>query len=71
MTRAERPAGARAEHSAVPAGYQGDDARAKWKAALAAHNAALRRGARRPRGGKYRAGMARRMPPEPDGDDAA
>jgi hypothetical protein len=38
------PAGARAGLSAAPAGDQGGDGRAQWKAALAAHNAAKRRG---------------------------
>lgn len=67
--RGDVPAGARAELSAAPAGDQ--DGRALWKAALAAHNAALRRRTGRRKGGGYRAGMARRPPPEPDGDDAA
>jgi hypothetical protein len=64
----KRPAGARAEHSAVPAGNQGDDARAKWKAALAAHNAALRRGRFTRAAKKTGPGMIRRPPP---GDDNA
>lgn len=62
------PAGARADHSAGPAG---DHARDTWRKALAAHNARARRGTARRRRGDYRAGMARRPPPPPDGDDAA
>jgi hypothetical protein len=66
------PAGARAEPSAAPAGDQGGDGRARWKAAAAAHNAALRRRTGRKAGSSpYRAGMARRPPPPPDGDQAA
>ncbi len=72
MTRAERPAGARAELSAAPAGYQDGDARARWKAALAAHGAALRRGRFTRAAGKTGPGMIRKMPDgPPDGDDAA
>jgi hypothetical protein len=51
-----------------PAGFQGGDARAKWKAALAAHNAAKRRGRFTRAAKKTGPGMIRRMP---DGDDAA
>lgn len=68
----DRPAGARAESSTVPAGIQGEDARAKWKAALAAHNAALRRGRFTRAAKKAGPGMIRKMPDEPtDGDGAA
>ena len=67
----ETPAGAgRDAARAAPAGTSGQDGRARWKAAVAAHNAALRRRAGRRKSG-YRAGMARRPPPEPDGDEAA
>jgi hypothetical protein len=67
------PAGARAEPSAALAGFQGGDARAKWKAALAAHNAAKRRGRVRRAARQPGPGMIRRPPPEPppDGDQAA
>jgi hypothetical protein len=71
-TRADVPAGARAELSAVPAGTTPDFV-VQWKAALrlAAHIAALRRRTGRKAGSsRYRAGMARRPPP-PDGDQAA
>jgi len=66
--RVTRPAGARAESSAAPAGYQGEDARARWKAALAARSAALRRGRFSRAAGKTVPGMIRKMP---DGDDDA
>jgi hypothetical protein len=67
----EPPAGA-ADDSAVPAGFQGGDARAQWKAALAAHNAAGRRGRHRRAARQPGPGMIRKPPPEPpDGGDAA
>jgi len=65
------PAGARAELSAAPAGFQGGDARARWKAALAAHNAAKRRGRFTRAAKKTGPGMIRKPPPGTDGDDAA
>ncbi len=75
-TRRELPAGARAEVSAAPAGYRGEDARAAWRKALAEQAKARRRAAGRyarqadrAAGGRYRAGMSRRMPP--GGDDTA
>jgi hypothetical protein len=61
------PAGVRAGDSAALAGDQGEDARAKWKAALAAHNAAKRRGRFTRAGKKTGPGMIRRPPPEGDG----
>ena len=64
--RVTRPAGARAGLSAAPAGDQGGDARAKWKAALAAHNAAKRRGRFTRAAKKTGPGMIRRPPPEGD-----
>jgi len=64
--RVTRPAGARAELSAVPAGYQGGDARARWKAALAARSAALRRGRFTRAAGKTGPGMIRKPPPGSD-----
>lgn len=69
--RENEPAGARAEPSAAPAGDQDSDGRARWKAALTAHQATRRRRTGRRRTGGYRAGMARRPPPPPDGDQAA
>lgn len=67
----QTPAGAgRDAASTAPAGTSGAGARARWKAALAARNAALRRRTGRPDRSGYRPGMARRPPP-PDGDDAA
>jgi hypothetical protein len=65
------PAGARAGLSAAPAGYHGEEFRRKVKAALAGQRAASRRRTGRTGRGGYRAGMARKPPPEPDGDDAA
>ncbi len=67
----EPPAGdARNAERTAPAGFQGDEFRRKVRAAQAGWNAALRRRTRRPRGGRYQAGMARRMPDGPP-DDAA
>ena len=63
------PAGARAELSAAPAAVQ--DGRARWKAALAAHNAAKRRGRHRRAARQPGPGMIRKPPDGPDGDDAA
>jgi hypothetical protein len=60
----------RAGHDrATPAGDHGGDARAKWKAALAAHNAAKRRGRFTRAAKKTGPGMIRRPPP--GGGDAA
>jgi hypothetical protein len=67
----DHPAGARAEHSAAPAGKNGPAFLAAWKKARAEQGAASRRRTGRHRGSSYRAGMARRPPPGPDGDDAA
>lgn len=73
----ERPAGARAEHSAAPAGISDEDREAQrdqWRRVQASY----RRGNR---GGQYRRraargtlpgpGMIRRPPPDAEGDDAA
>ena len=60
--REDVPAGARAGLSAAPAGLQSEDARAKWKAALAAHNAAKRRGRFTRAAKKTGPGMIRKMP---------
>ena len=78
VTWREPPAGdGRDAERTAPAGTSGEDARARWKAALAAHAKATRRGAGRyvrladrTAGGRWRPGMGRRMP-EPEGDDAA
>ena len=67
-THGDIPAGAGGV-TPVPAGDQ--DARAKWKAALARHNAGLRRGRFTRAAKRTGPGMIRRPPPEPDGDDAA
>jgi hypothetical protein len=72
VTRGKLPARARAEPSAALAGFQGGDARAKWKAALAAHNAAKRRGRFTRAARRTGPGMIRRMPDgPPDGGEAA
>jgi hypothetical protein len=65
------PAGAgRDADRAAPAGTSSDPI-AAWKAALAAHGAARRRGRHRRAARQPGPGMIRRMPPPPDGDDAA
>lgn len=75
MSGGRLPAGARANaDSAAPAGFQGQDFIDAWQAAMAGRGAERTRRKTRPRrpekiGG--RAGMIRRPPPEPDGDDAA
>ena len=73
------PAGARAELSAVPAGDQGEQERAAqreaWRRVQASYRRTVRGSTWRRRAARgtlpARAGMIRRMPPEPDGDDAA
>jgi hypothetical protein len=68
--RVTRPAGARAEHSAAPAGFQGEEFRRKVKAALAANNAGLRRGRFTRSAKKTGPGMIRKPPPQTPGDAA-
>jgi len=63
--RATRPAGARADDSAAPAGFQGEEFRRKVKAALSEHNAGLRRGRFTRAAKKTGPGMIRKPPPDP------
>ena len=66
----KHPAGARASDSAPPAGLQGNDFLAAWRAKRAEHGKAGRGGQHRRRTGRGtvpRPGMIRRPPP----DDAA
>ena len=67
-TRGDPPAGAGDAARATPAGDQG---RAAWRAALAAHKARVRRGAARRKAAGWQPGMGRRPPPPPDGNTAA